>query len=104
MPDQGERIIVHLDSDLEPIVPRFMELRQEDLAAIDAGLQAGDYETLARIGHSIKGAGGGYGFDYITELGRSIEQAAKARDAGEIRRIAEELSRYLQLVDVVFDG
>ena len=104
MSEQQDRIIVHVDPDLEPIVPRFFELRHENLQAISAGLAAEDFTALAWIGHSMKGSGAGYGFDYITELGRSIEQAAKAQDADGISANAAQLAAYLQRVEVVFDG
>jgi len=104
MLDPQEKIIVHVDPDLEDIVPRFMELRHEDVQVIDAALAAGDFMALSRIGHSMKGAGAGYGFDYITELGRSVEEAAKAQDAGGVRTYAAQLVSYLARVEVVFDG
>ena len=104
MSDRQDKIIVHVDPDLEDIVPRFLELRYEDLQAISAGLATGDFTALARIGHSMKGTGASYGFDYITELGRSIEQAAKAQDADGVRNHAAQLADYLQRVEVVFDG
>ena len=41
------------------------------------GLEAGDYEGVRESGHQLKGAGSSYGFDAITDIGRSLEQAAK---------------------------
>ena len=51
----------------------------------------------------MKGAGGGYGFDAITDIGQSLEQAAKAPDPDEIRKLAGELSTYLDRVEVVYE-
>ena len=104
MSEQQERIVVHVDPDLADIVPRFLELRHEDLQAIGNGLAAGDLAALARIGHSMKGAGSGYGFDYVTEVGRTLEEAAKAGDAEGVKNCAEQLLDYLERVTVVFDG
>ena len=99
-----EKIIVHVDADLEPIMPRFFELRHEDVEAINGNLEKGDYETIQRIGHSMKGAGGGYGFDYISEVGVAIEVAAKENNTEDIRRWVDELSIYLEKVEIVYDG
>jgi HPt (histidine-containing phosphotransfer) domain-containing protein len=99
-----EEIIVHIDADLEPIIPRFFELRHEDVEAINDNLEKADYETIMRIGHSMKGAGGGYGFDYISEIGMAIETAAKGKNKEDIKRWVDKLSIYLEKVEVVYDG
>jgi HPt (histidine-containing phosphotransfer) domain-containing protein len=99
-----EEIIVHVDAYLEPIIPRFFELRCEDIKVINRNIEKGDYETIMRIGHSMKGAGGGYGFDYISEIGAAIEVAAKENNTEDIRRWVDELSIYLEKVEVVYDG
>ena len=99
-----EKIIVHVDVDLKPIIPRFFELRNEDIDVINKNLEKNDYETIMRIGHSMKGAGGGYGFDYISEIGMAIERAAKENNTADIKRWVDELSIYLEKVEVVYDG
>ena len=99
-----DKIFVHVDADLKPIIPRFFELRNEDIDAINQNLEKSDYETIMRIGHSMKGAGGGYGFDYISEIGMAIERAAKEKNREDIRRWLDELSIYLEKVEVVYDG
>ena len=98
-----DRIIVHIDADLEPIIPRFFELRKEDVDSIKKSLKKGDYETMRRSGHSMKGSGGGYGFDYISELGKGIENAAIEENSKEIEQRVNELSKYLKKVEVIYD-
>jgi hypothetical protein len=49
----------------------------------------------------MKGAGGGYGFDAITEIGAALEEAAKQRNGAEIRDRVNELARYLDRVEVI---
>jgi hypothetical protein len=51
----------------------------------------------------MKGAGGGYGFDYISEIGAAIEKAAKENNIEDLRRWVGELSIYLEKVEVVYD-
>lgn len=94
--------IVRVDADLEPIMPRFFEIRRDDIQLINEALEKNDYETITRIGHSMKGAGAGYGFEYITEIGINIEEAGKNRDLERIKRWAWELSAYLESVEVVY--
>jgi hypothetical protein len=55
------------------------------------------------MGHGMKGSGGGYGFDAITNIGRKIEAAAKAGDAEAIRGGRDELALYLERIEVVYE-
>ncbi len=96
-------IIVKVDPDLEDIIPGFLQNRQGDIeAALDA-LEKSDYETIRILGHNMKGAGGGYGFEVITDIGSAIEEAAKNNDADEIRKSLGELSTYLEQIEIVFE-
>ena len=55
------------------------------------------------IGHSMKGAGGGYGFDEITTLGAQIEDAALAHDVSQIEKSTDLLEDYLGRVQPIPD-
>lgn len=96
-------IIVKVDSDLEDIIPGFLQNRQSDIEAILEALDKDDYESIRILGHNMKGAGGGYGFEVITDIGSAIEQAAKNNDADEIKRSLDELSTYLEQIEIVFE-
>lgn len=98
-----EKIIVHIDADIEAIIPRFFELRAEDIGVINECIEKNDFETIMRLGHSMKGAGGGYGFDYVSEVGQAIEEAAKKADTGDIKAWTLKLENYLKDVEVVYD-
>jgi len=51
----------------------------------------------------MKGSGGGYGFDTITDIGGSLEQAARDREPDTIRRWIGELLTYLERVQIIYD-
>ncbi len=99
---ENTKIIIHADIDLEDLIPGFLENRCKDIVEIERLIAAGDYETIQRLGHSMKGCGGGYGFDEITDIGMQIEQAAKEKNTAKIRTQLEILSRYLDGVEVVY--
>ena len=101
--DKNGKIIIHADIDLEDLIPGFLENRRKDIVEIGSLLASDDYETIQRLGHSMKGAGGGYGFDEITDIGSHIENAAKEKNADEIQRQAGELLRYLENIEVVYE-
>ncbi len=101
--DRSEKITVLVDPDIADLVPGFIDNREKDIKSIEDALKKDDYETIRIIGHSMKGSGGGYGFDAISDIGSSIEQEAKNRNVDGIRMRIVELSTYLKLVDIVYE-
>jgi HPt (histidine-containing phosphotransfer) domain-containing protein len=99
---QEEKIIVHVDPEIADLIPGFLENRRKDTQTMGDALTQGDFETIMFLGHSMKGAGGSYGFDAITDIGKSLEQAAKDKDAEGIERSLQELSVYLDRLEVVY--
>jgi HPt (histidine-containing phosphotransfer) domain-containing protein len=98
-----EKIVVHVDIDLEDLIPGFLENRQKDLQKLEAVLQENDFETLRSIGHNLKGVGGGYGFPEITEIGAAIEECAKANNMELANENIKKLSHYLSNVEVIYE-
>ncbi len=96
-----ERIAVIIDPDLADLVPGFLDNRRRDVDKLKTLLEAGNFVDIRMIGHSMKGAGGGYGFDPITTIGAAIERAALASDGQTILQGIEQLADYLARVDVV---
>ena len=94
---------VRVDPSLAGLVPGFLANRRRDVAAINAALGAADYENVRMLGHNMKGSGAGYGFDRITEIGASLEQAAARRAPEEIRERTAELVRYLDGLHVEYE-
>jgi HPt (histidine-containing phosphotransfer) domain-containing protein len=97
-----EKIVVQVDADLEDLIPGYLQNRQQDAESVLQALDKQDFETIRVLGHTMKGTGGGYGLDAITEIGRTLEEAAKSRDMAVIRQGASALLAYLQAVEVVF--
>jgi HPt (histidine-containing phosphotransfer) domain-containing protein len=95
------RHCVRVSAELRDLIPRFLQNRSADVAALEAAIARGDFAAARRTGHSLKGAGGGYGFHEITRLGAEIEACASAGGAG-LERLARELADYLASVDIVF--
>ena len=97
----SDKIIVRVDPVIEDIVPTFLQNMHENVESLSRALEQRDFETIRILGHGMKGAGGGYGFDAITEIGSTLEQAARDQNSGEVRRSMEELASYLHRVEVV---
>ena len=103
MTDSAKKIQVTIDAELEKLVPIFIQLRHEDIQAIKKALDADDFETIARLGHTMKGSGISYGFDRISEIGKSMEHAAKHKDKEGVNTSLCELGEYLENIEIIFE-
>jgi signal transduction histidine kinase/CheY-like chemotaxis protein len=92
----AERVAV--EQGMEDIVPGYLDKRRADVAVYRAAQEIGDFESIARLAHKMKGTGGGYGFEKLTELGGAIEAAAKERDALAVAINLNEFARYIASV------
>ena len=97
----GNEVVVYVDPDLEDLIPTFLENRYRDVEEINRLLEQESLEEIKRLGHGMKGAGGGYGFEEITEIGREMEEAAKNKDKVEVAKLNMRLAEYLSVVKVV---
>lgn len=92
-----------ISMELQELVPRFLENSRRDHSAMLVALDGGDMATLKRLGHSIKGAGAGYGFQGMSLIGSRIQNAAQEGGEDLAREAVQEFSRYLAEVKVVFE-
>lgn len=97
-----EKIIVQVDEDLEDLIPGFLENRIQDIEKLRFELEQNNFVNVASIGHSIKGVGGGYGFDLMSELGAKIEIAGKESKVEAIQENIDQLDNYLKCVEVKY--
>lgn len=93
---------IEVEEWLRDLVPRFLENRRKDVEIMLGALAREDFDAIRSLAHNLKGVSGGYGFAPLSALGRALEEAARARDAQEIRDGAEELAAFLKNVRVVF--
>ena len=61
------------DPDMVEIVGEFVADAVSRADELEAQLQTGDLSLLRTLAHQLKGCGGGYGFDVITERAADLE-------------------------------
>ena len=93
---------VKVSAKLAHLVPGFLANRRAEVEKIRAAITRADYPLLQRIGHQLAGAGGGYGFAELSELGRSLESGAIAKDSPKLESTLVALREYLENVEVTF--
>ena len=97
------KIIVRLDPELADLIPGYLLNRENDIATIADALEKKDLDTIRIIGHSMKGSGGGYGFEAITDIGMLLEKAAKNGNDESIRLQVKRLQDYLLQIEIVYE-
>jgi HPt (histidine-containing phosphotransfer) domain-containing protein len=100
--NEANALTVHIDPGLEEIVPGFLENRRRDVQILETALEQNDLKTIHVIGHRMRGDGGGYGFDAISVIGATLEQAAARADRVAIQRHTAELIDFLARVRVMY--
>tara|TARA_B100002052_G_scaffold62063_1_gene55138 strand:+ start:1086 stop:1364 length:279 start_codon:yes stop_codon:yes gene_type:complete len=68
----------------------------KELNTIKEDIESTTYDSLRTFGHNIKGSGGMYGFNEITDMGANIESAAKDSDIDKIKSNLETLEIFLK--------
>jgi len=98
----SEKIRVQVDRDLEDLIPEYLESIRQNINKIKGFLESGNFDGIRILGHNMKGSGGGYGFNMITEVGLSIENASKQKDKSIILNNLKHLEGYLDNVTIEF--
>jgi PAS domain S-box-containing protein len=94
-------ITVHTPPEVAGLVPGFLQNRRNEVVVIREALEQGDFKTVAHLAHGMRGAGGSWGFDGISEIGAGMEQAAETADREAALGWLGKLVRYLDEVAVL---
>lgn len=69
------------DADMAELLVEFVTGLTGTCEKLENALAAGDTESVKRVGHQLKGAGGGYGYPDITTAGANLENSVVAAGA-----------------------
>jgi len=99
----ARRIPVRGEKELEKVTPRYLQSKREDVEKLRRALAEKEYEAIHTLGHGMKGSGASYGFHEITEIGTRLVTTAKMQDADTVLALIDDLSHYLDSVDVYYE-
>lgn len=99
-----EPIVVLVDPEIADLIPGYLEARQADVVQLQGALATGDWEVARRVGHTIKGTGGSYGFSRLTEVGGALEASAMEADATGFEKHLRDLEDYLARIEPRYEG
>ncbi|MDO8910232.1 MAG: PAS domain S-box protein [Phenylobacterium sp.] len=77
-------------------IPAYLDSCRQDVITMRDALDRADFEPVTILGHNMRGSGGGFGFQAITDFGAGLEQAAEDTDVLTSRRLLDALSSYLE--------
>ena len=97
-----EEVVAEVPADLETLIPGYLSNRRKDIISMKELLDSGDFAEVARLAHSMKGSGGGYGFDRISALGAEMEKAAKESEREKVLNGLQQLGSYLDSVRIEY--
>lgn len=98
-PSELENPTAQAEEVLRQLTREYLEDVNSTLARLQSAAGLGDLETVRALGHSLKGSGGGYGFDTVTTLGRALEDAARSGNAENLPKLLMALEKYLLKVN-----
>jgi PAS domain S-box-containing protein len=76
-------------------IPTYLQNCRQSVIDIRQALDCVDFETVSRLGHNMRGSGGMFGFQDITDIGAALQQAGENSDTTASHHWVGELSAYL---------
>lgn len=87
------------DQSFRILVGRFVSGLPERLAELEATATEGHLQEVQRLTHQLKGAGGGLGFEQLTEPARAVE--ALAESGAPIEEVMAAIERLRIVCDAI---
>ncbi|MBI1346391.1 hypothetical protein GC163_08880 [bacterium] len=90
------------EEDFRELLSDFYESVQERRGLLRESMQGRQIGTLRVHAHQLKGSGGGYGFEDLTELAARLEEACKQSepDLNEIGSLVDDLVSYMSRIRI----
>ena len=84
---------LHLPTD--DLKQQYIQRRGAELGVYLQALKSQDFETLALIGHRMRGNGVSFGFPELSVLGEKMEMAAQAKEVPKLRTLSIEFMNWV---------
>jgi PAS domain S-box-containing protein len=97
-PEAGERAS-QAARKLAERTPAYLENCRGSIAILHAALDRADFPAVVILGHNLRGSGGGFGFQALTDIGAGLERAAAGAELEESRSWVSELASCLDRID-----
>ncbi len=98
-PPLPEPLQWRLNPRLVDSIPAYLASCRQQVTTLKVALDRADFAEITILGHNLRGSGGGFGFQPITDIGAGLENAAEDSNVEASREWIASLSRYLDSID-----
>lgn len=98
----GNRNLVKIDSDLQDLIPKYIQNRVNDISICKESIKNNNYQPISEIGHKIKGNAATYGFVKLSEIGSRLEMSAINKNEQDIIQTISEFEEYLEGIEIEY--
>ncbi len=99
----NDTILVRTKPKFADLIPAYLQNCRQNVIAMADALDRVDFETVTFLGHQMKGSGGAFGFQAITDIGAALQEAGESADTAASRKSMGDLSCYLDRVATISD-
>ncbi len=98
-----ETIHLKISKTIEDLIPSYLDNRKKDIVSLNNALDQENLDFIQGVAHKLKGSGGGYGFDAISDIGRTMEISAKEKNKKKIKDAINALTQYLENICITYE-
>lgn len=92
---------VEIDSDLESLIPQFLENRKKDIETLQQLVDSNNLSEISQLAHKIKGAASSYGFNELSELASQMEVLAKQNsDIAPLKELVKKMRVHFLSIEI----
>ncbi len=89
-----------VDHDVFGLATKFLDRQARAVRGLWIAIRKKDFERIRKTGHDLKGSGGAYGLDGLSNLGTALEAAAGEKDGDLIEQLLASLEEKLASVEL----
>jgi HPt (histidine-containing phosphotransfer) domain-containing protein len=75
---------------------RYLERRKADFVLVSDAVTRGDFETLMRVGHQIKGNASTFGYADLEEMAKDLEESGRLSDIAQAQGLVKKMAAWLE--------
>lgn len=91
-------IEILVDEDFLDLAEMYLEAKQKDIELYKTALQNKDFKAIKDASHKMKGTGASYGFEYLTELGKNMEEASLNEEFDNLVKMVDDFENHLSQI------
>lgn len=91
-------IEILVDEDFLDLAEMYLEAKQKDIELYKTALQNKDFKAIKDASHKMKGTGASYGFEYLTELGKNMEEASLNEEFDSLVKMVDDFENHLSQI------